>query len=644
MSKNCIRTNTILKMYRIFYSLFLILVFTINLSAQDEEIIVSINSQQISKAEFVHIYNKNNDNLYNDSDKKSPKEYLDLFIDFKLKVVEAETLKMDTSQSFINELAGYRKEIAAPYLTDVKFNDQLVHELYRRMTLEVNASHILLRVDKNATPQQSGKVLEKISSIREEILNGKDFGEAALEYSDDQSAKTNKGTLGYFTAFMMVAPFEDAAFTTPVGEISEPVKSSFGYHLIRVNDVRDNKGEIQVAHIMKKAPKNATPEQKQKAKTEINEIYKLVAGGADFAEMAKTKSDDKKSAVKGGEMPWFAAGRIIPEFSNAAFALENIGDISEPIQTDFGFHIIKKLGVRPVPSFDKSKTNIESRIKKDPERRTSSKKAFVDKLKVEYTFVENAEGKQSLSSTKVEDNETISEVNIFTIDNITYTSTDLGNYAKQEDVKNGTYLSVYDKWIEYEITRLEDSKLEEKYPEFRYLMNEYHDGILLFNISQEKIWNFASEDSVGLQGFYEKNNDLHKWNERFKGCIINCETVEIREKAEDLFGAGLANEEVEAHLNTEKELIKFEPGAWEEGRNAIVDYYVWNGAEPEGFDSAITFIRGNKVEPEPKRLDEARGLYISDYQNYLEKKWLKELRNKYKVKVDKKLLKSISGD
>lgn len=631
-------------MIRIFSSLLLTLACAFNVLAQKDETLLTINNQPISKVEFEYIYNKNNTNLYNDSDKKSPKEYLDLFIDFKLKVIEAEALKMDTSQSFINELAGYRKEVAAPYLTDVKYTNKLVHELYRRMTLEVNASHILLRLDKNATPDKCEKVLDKINTIRQEIQNGKDFGEAAFEYSEDPSAKTNKGQLGYFTAFMMVAPFEDAAFSTAVGEISQPVRSSFGYHLIRVNDLRKNQGEIHVAHIMKNAPKNASPEIKQNAKKEINAIYEQLVNGADFTELAKKESDDKKSAVKGGEMPWFSAGRIVPEFSKAAFALENIGDISKPIQTDFGFHIIKKLGIRDVPSFEDSKENIEMRIKKDPERRTSSKRVFIEKLKTAYHFSENSDGKNTIAKSKIEDAQKLPTVTLFTLSNKNFTTTDLTAYIKQEKISKGTYLSVYDNWVEHEITAFEDSRLEEKYPAFRYLMNEYHDGILLFNISQEKIWNFASEDSVGLQHFYEKNKDLHQWDVRFKGSIIQCDTPETREKAENLLGEALTVDEVATHLNSEKEVIKIETGAWEQGQNPIVDYYVWNKAEPENFDSSLTFVRGNKINPAPKQLDEARGLYVSDYQNYLEAKWLKELHQKYKVKINKKVLKTVSSD
>ena len=631
-------------MNRIIFSLMFFIAITLQAVAQPAEPLLTIDKHKISKDEFEYIYNKNNSNLYADADRKTPKEYLELFINFKLKVVEAENLKMDTSQAFINELAGYREEIAAPYLTDIEFNEQQIEELYRRMKLEVDASHILLGINKDASPEEKQEVLDKIKNIRKQIIAGKPFEDAAVEYSEDPSAQTNKGHLNYFSAFTMVAPFEDAAFNTPVGEISEPVRTDFGYHLIKVHDTRPNKGELQVAHIMKNVGRNATPEEKAEAKAAIDSIYQLLLNGADFAELAKKESQDRRSAVRGGEMPWFSAGSIVKEFSAPAFALKNDGDISEPVKTAYGYHIIKRLKARPVPPFEEARALIESQIRKDATRQASGKKVFIEKLKKEYNFSENEATKAELAKLNIEDNAVLPEETFFTIDNKNFGAKELTAFITQKNIKTGSFLSVYDNWVTDEITNLEDAKLEEKYPEFRYLMNEYHDGILLFNISQEKIWNYAAQDTAGLEAFYQKNKKKHLWNDRFKGHIITCKNVSVREEAENLFGAGLNADEVLAHINTNgEELITIETGAWKEAQNPVVDYYVWHGKEPENFDSATTFIRGDKIKPEPKMLDEARGLFISDYQDYLEEQWIKELRRKYKVKVNKKLLKSIEG-
>ena len=630
-------------MIRFLFSILFFCLATLSVFSQDEQTLITIGDTKVSKAEFERIYKKNNSNLYNESDKKSPEEYLDLFINFKLKVIEAEKLKMDTSAAFIKELAGYREELAAPYLTNIHYNDELVNELYNRTTKEVNASHILLNVSRDATPEQDKEILDKILKIRQEIIDGKDFEEAAKEYSQDPSAKTNSGKLGYFTAFQMVTPFENAAFTTPVGQISEPVKTTFGYHLVKVNDIRDNKGEILVAHIMKMFPKDMTAATKQKLKLQIDSIYTELKNGADFAELARTKSDDKRSSTQGGEMPWFGNGRMIPEFANPAFAIKNIGDYTEPIETPYGYHIIKKIAVKPVPSFEEAKEEIVTRIKNDPQRSFRSKQAFIDNLKVEYNYQKNDEGYSKLKDKKIASDLHDENFELFTIDNKKYEMQDFRNYLTKQNASSGSYLSYYQPWEMDAIIALEDSKLKDKHPDFKYLLQEYHDGILLFNISEEKIWNFAAQDTVGLEEFYKKNNKKYMWEERFKGTIITCKTVEAREEAEKYFAEEMTNEEVSDMMNKNESLISFTEGAWERGANPIVDYYVWNQPEPDNFNSEITFLRGNKIPPEPKKLDEARGLYISDYQKFLEDNWIKELRKKYKITVDKKLLKTIQG-
>ncbi|WP_372947533.1 peptidylprolyl isomerase [Mariniphaga sp.] len=608
--------------------------------AQKNDVLITIDKTEITRQEFERIYRKNNQNLLEQSDVKSPKDYLDMYIDFKLKVVEAMNLKMDTIQAFREELAGYRKELAAPYLTDMQYDEKLIEELYQRMKTEVNASHILLRLPENAAPEQEQEVLAKIKTIREEIMNGRDFNEAATAYSEDPSAKTNGGKLGYFTAFQMVTPFENAAFTTPVGEISEPFRTSFGYHLVKVHDVRENQGEIQVSHIMKMFPQGEPDFDKSQLKSEIDSVYHEIVNGADFGEMAKKYSDDKRSAAQGGEMPWFSAGRMIPEFSEPAFALQNIGDISKPVETSFGFHIIKKTGQKPVPPLEEVRADIEARIKRDPERSNSTRKVFIEKLKNEYSFEEISGNIEKIISLNVNENEQ-ENLHLFSFGEKKYSQNDFNKYLQNKNISNGKYSNHFDDWVSAEIIAYEDAQLEKKYPEFRYLMQEYHDGLLLFNIMEEKIWKFAAEDTLGLQNFYQKNKAKFNWEERFKGLIITCKNSETREEAEKYFEAEMPVQEIEDLLNAEEQAIKTESGAWEKGTNSTVDYYVWDGPKPSGLNPELTFIRGDLIPPEPKTLDEARGLYISEYQNFLESNWLKELRKKYKVKVNKKMLKSI---
>jgi peptidyl-prolyl cis-trans isomerase SurA len=297
-----------------------------------------------------------------------------------------------------------------------------------------------------------------------------------------------------------------------------------------------------------------------------------------------------------------------------------------------------------VPTFEESKANLETRIKQDPERSITSKQIFIDKLKHEYSYSENQEGKEKLNYKNTNDSLEFTNFELFSIDNKSYTINQYNDYLKKNVTDSIPYLSKFDDWVEYEITALEDSKLEEKYPDFRYLFQEYHDGILLFNISEEKIWNFASQDSAGLDEYYTKNPGKYLWEERFKGMVVTCKDLATREEADKFFAAEMSVEEILDQINTpEQNLITIKEGAWEKGADPVVDYYVWNGPAPGNFDSELSFVRGDKIPPEAKTLDEARGLYVSDYQKYLEEKWIQELRSKYKIKVDKKLLKTIQG-
>ncbi|MBN2775440.1 MAG: peptidylprolyl isomerase [Prolixibacteraceae bacterium] len=633
-------------------SFFVLFSIAFSIAAQKNEVILTIEGQQFTKDEFVRIYKKNNSTLLEDSDKKTPEGYMDLFINFRLKVIEAENLKYDTIPSFINELASYRKELAAPYLTDVSYNEQQVEDTYQRMKTEVRASHILVGIPGNQTPDDTLQAFNKIMEIRSEILGGMDFRDAARKYSEDPSAKSNMGDLGYFSAFQMVYPFEEAAFSTNVGEISMPVRSNFGYHILKVVDKRNARGELKVAHIMKSFPPETDNTIMKKLRSEIDSIYKQLKNGVDFAELAKKYSDDKSSAANGGELAWFSSGRMITDFAEPAFALQNDGDISEPIVTQYGYHIIKRLAYRPVKSFEDLKPEIERRIKNDPARSVYSKTAFIAKLKKEYGFQVNENNFNNLKNNTSVLNENNSEEmseELFVADNIKYNLNSFISFVKNQyptlkEIESGNLSMYFNNWVEKELTDYEDSKLEEKYPDFRYLMQEYHDGILLFNISDEKIWSYASKDSAGLEEYYNSHKGKYLWGERFKGTIIRCRDIETRNEVDNYFSDGLTVQEIRDIVNKESDRVVIEEGIWEENSNAIINYYVWDGEKPDGFDDMLEYIRGDMVKPEAKLLNEARGLYLSDYQVFLEEKWVKQLRSKYDIKVNRKLLKSIKSE
>ena len=620
----------------------------------DDVVLMSIGEHHISKGEFVNLYHKNNKNLSSISEKKSVKEYLKLFTNFKLKVLEAEELKMDTSQAFVNELAGYRKELAASYLTNFDISDKLVAETYQRIKTELSASHILLNLDENASPADTLKIYNQLLKIRSEIIAGLDFNNAAVKYSQDPSAKINLGNLNYFSAFQMVTAFEDAAYTTPIGQISMPVRTNYGYHILKINDKRPARGEIKVAHIMKNVPKNATDSDKKRIKEEIEKIYSKLQNGEDFGDLAKLYSDDKRSAENKGLLPWFNAGKMIGEFAEPAFALKNDNDYTQPVLTPYGYHIIKRIEYRPIKSFEELQPEIISRLKRDVNRGDKQKKIFVEKLKKEYNYSLSDDnyskfinyGQNYIDQGKWLPEKEFLDQPLFTLDGKSFGSSLFSEYLKKavfpKETKNKTQVlnQLYTAWESQEIIAYEDALLEKKYPEFRYLMQEYHDGILLFNLSDKKIWSYAANDSIGLASFYTNTKKKILWEERFKGLVIKCKNQEVRDEVEKYFDAGLNATEIKDLVNAEKEMVTIEDGAWEQGTNNVVDYYVWNN-QTVSINEELEFIRGDKIKPEPKTLNEAKGLYISEYQNFLEKEWIKELKKKYKVKIYKKNLKTI---
>ncbi len=646
-------------MKRIAFALLVLTFVSVNLFAQ-KDVILKIDDRAITIDEFERIYNKNNTQLSEESEIKTPKEYMEMFINFKLKVIEAENRGMDTIKSFVDELAGYRKDLAKPYLTDISFTDSMIHEAYYRSIHEVKASHILIRVDENAPEEQEKAAYDKIIEIRNRVVKGgEDFNELALELSEDPSAKSNKGSLGYFSAFQMVTPFENAAFDTPVDSVSMPIRTRFGYHLIFTEDIRKSKGEVKVAHIMKmfKNPRSVTEEEVNQLKVQIDSIAQLIQKGEPFGELAKKFSDDSRTAVNGGEMNWIKSSFNVPEFAQAAFALDSIGQVSEIIRTDYGWHILKLVQKRGPNSFDELRDDLTNRVKRDPERSKYSRQKFVEKIKEEYGFTYNNENKEVLESI-IADTEIDSlarsidaatdELVLFSVKDKNYTIADFVNYVfdkklNAKKLPRHKFKNEYENFEDQAIIDFEDSQLEEKYPDFKYLMKEYHDGILLFSIMEEEVWNKAMQDTLGLEQYYEENKGKYKYGEHFDGLIIKCDSANIRTLVEERLQAGTTDPEIiEAEINVDgQSLVSIEKGKWEAGDNAIVDYYVFDQTKPETLNEELVYVYGDKKDEAVKTLDEARGLYISDYQDYLEKLWVESLRDKYKIKIKKGLLKKV---
>lgn len=694
-------------------------------STAADPVLMTVDGQPVLRSEFESIYKKNNKDA--PVTKQALDEYLDLFINYKLKVRAAEALGMDTAAKFKSELAGYRQQLARPYLIDRSLNDQLMQEAYERMKEEIRASHILVKMPEDPTPEDTLAAWKRINALRAKVLAGEDFATVARSKggSDDPSAATNGGDLGYFSVLQMVYPFETAAYKTPVGQVSQPVRTKFGYHIIKVVDRRPAHGEITVAHIMIRSTPEDSPEKQAAAEKKIQEAYaRIKSGELNFADAALKYSDDGATSGKGGELPPFSTGKMIPEFEAKAFSLQADGDITPPFKTPYGWHIIKRLSYTPPPSFEEAKAELKTKISHDSRAEITRKKFLAD-LRKEYHYkdfpknlaavakaldptvflkgtmvVDTLLRKNALEATVMHNGmkfdrtisgtlkdgklsnryaqkDVVTELSpndsvvvrdmqqgwsndkvknaklnkpVFTIDGKTFTQADLLDYiqAKQRKEPAMPYEQYvqerFGSFVDDQLLAYEDSRLEEKYPDFRMLMKEYRDGILLFELTDEKVWSKAVKDTVGLENYYDQHKYDFMYPVRYDVDIYTCASPEVAKQVRGLLKKGKRGADLLAVVNkADSTALRLESGVYsKEDKPLLKDVTTPGLTKDMAMDGKVIFADLKKVvQPEPKPLKEARGLVTAAYQDQLEKDWIKELRAKYPVKVQQDVLYSI---
>lgn len=641
-------------------------------SKLDKKVLMTIGDKPITVKEFTDVYNKNNlkDEVI---EKKSVDEYIDLFVNYRIKVMEAYEMQLDTSAKFKKELDGYRKQLAKPYFTNDEVSEELVEEAYQRKLKDIRASHILITCDKHALPADTLKAYNKAMEIRKKALK-EDFGEVAATYSQDPTArdrkaegnaparKGNRGDLGYFTVFDMVYPFETGAYNTPEGEISMPIRSDFGYHIIKVNSVTDAVGTVNAAHIFLKLEPEATDEEIQALKDKADNIYKEImdSDGKGWNDAVGKYSDDRGSASRYGALSPFTVSRIVPEFIETVKQLQP-GEIARPIRTNYGFHIIKLLSTSGVGSFEKERQGIAERVEKDM-RSKKTEEVVIQQIKKDYGFKNNDKHVEkfitSVDSTIlrgpfVPAQDIKGDNTLFTIGKAQYTVSDFVDYiqAKQTPQKflsAQTYAyQLFEAFQSEKIMDYADMHLEEKYPEFKMLMQEYNDGILLFDLMEKEVWKKAVSDTVGLREYFERNASNYMWGDRVKACVITVNNPEMLPKVKAYLEQGVPYDSLRSTMARDAITnVIVRNGYFQHGDNAFVDQTEWKvgvrNEIPSTVDKSTVIV--NIIElrgPEQKTLGEARGLATSDYQTELEEKWVENLRKKYPVKVDEKVLNQV---
>lgn len=642
-------------------------------SKLDKKVLMTIGDQKVTVKEFTDVYEKNN--MKGDViEKKTVDEYLDLFVNFRMKVMEAYEMKLDTNAKFKKELEGYRKQLAKPYFTNEEISEELVEEAYQRKQKDIRASHILITCDKHALPSDTLKAYNKAVDIRKKALKGEDFAKLADTYSQDPSARGQKATdktparpgnhgdLGYFTVFDMVYPFETGAYNTKEGEISMPIRSDFGYHIIKVTSVTDALGVINAGHIFLQIPLDASEEDINNTRVKADNIYnELVAeNGKNWNDLVKRYSDDRGSAAHDGTLSPFTVSRIVPEFVEALKQLKP-GEFSKPVRTNYGYHIIKLIGNSKLGSFEKEKQAIAERVEKDM-RSKKTEDVVLKQIMKDYNFKSNDKNVAAFMSTVdstiltgsyVPSKEAdMSEV-LFSIGKTDVTVDDFVKYIKskqtpQRYVSIQTYAyQLYEAFQSKRILDYADEHLEEKYPEFKALVKEYNDGILLFDLMNKEVWNKAVSDTAGLRNYYARNASNYMWNERVKACVITVDKPESLPKVKEYLAEGVSFDSLRSTLYRDNiKYVKVHNGFYQRGDNQFVDETPWKPGVmkeiPSTVDQSTVIVIIIEVRsPEPKTLREAKGLVTSDYQLEIEGKWMDALHKKYPVVIDEKVLEKV---
>lgn len=615
-----------------------------------DQVLLTIDKKPVTLGEFEYLYHKNNSQQLAP---QSIEEYLDMFINYKLKVAEAEAAGIDTTATFINEYNGYARDLAQPYLTDQTVEQELIDKVYDRLKEEVNVSHIMMFTGETSAEREANH--HTLDSIRTVIVNGGDFEALAKEYSIDRASRDRGGNMGYITANRFPYTFEDAAYETPVGQLSQVIETPYGFHLVKPIDRRQARGQVLVQHILK-LTQGLPADQAAAKRNEIDSIHVLLSAGADFDDLAARESEDPGSARQGGRLPWFSTGRMVKPFEDAAFTLKD-GELSGIIESSFGYHIIKRLDSKGLGSKDEVTPMIKEILAQD-ERGLLPRRAKLDQYRQKYNLamnrpaiamvesvIRNNGGYDSTVIAKLIDMP--APLATFDGDNKIRLNEVVASLAPMNGLAPARAFDVFSKrldaMIDDAITDRAVADMANDNADYRNLLNEYRDGILLFEISDRNVWSRAKEDTEGLDKWFETHRDRYKWDApKFKSYIIFATSDSV---------LNVAHKYLEENLVAGKELaacmrqlcgreVRVERVIAAKGENAIVDYLGFNGEKPAPSGKWIAYEAYRPaIIDSPVEVADERGAITADYQSHLEENWVKNLRSRHKVKVNKKVLK-----
>lgn len=659
------KINTMMRNNNIIKTTFCILlvVLTLGLTAQDDKTLFTIEGEPVTLSEFKYIYEKNNRENASYT-KESLEEYLDLYINFKLKVQRAKELGLHEKESYKKELQGYRRQLADSYVIDKEVIDQIVDDLYERKKHDLKVSHILVSLKRKSTTQAEKEAQEKVALIQKSIENGMSFEEAVKLYSEDKGSANNQGNIGYLTATLPdgYVELENAIYNTPIGKISAPIRTDLGYHLVTVTDKRPARGKIEAQHILirdKKVGRNIPD-----AKTRIDTAYSILSQDpSKWDGMARTLSEDKQTAKNAGNLGVFGISQYEESFESAAFSLKTNGDISKPVKSSIGWHIIRLKSKKAPETKEQLKIMVKGQMNTG-ERFDLQKQKVVADIQKEANYYANLQALKlftdSLDQSFYEYNwtpVTMPDITLISYGNTKYTLNDFSSYGRIssktrmkmkgqpiEDIVN----ALFENFVEDKAIAYAEDRLEYRYDDFKNLLREYEEGILLFEVAKNEVWDKASQDSVGLKNYYNQHKDQYVWEPR---AVVTSYTIRttIEKLVDDIVSTAKNStpEEVTAKYNLSgKELVLYESATLERSSEVVRGLAFSVGAiSTPKINNGLKVTTFNKIEDtipaSKKSLKESKGYVISDYQDQLEKTWINSLKSKFKVDINKKVFKSL---
>ncbi len=622
--------------------------FLMHSQNDQNQVLMTVDGSPVYTNEFKQVYLKNIELV--DKNQRDIASYLDLFKKYKLKLQEAYALGFDKRPQLKQELEGYKEQLAQNYMTDAPATEALIKEAYEHMVEEVKVSHIMISLQNATTPQDTLKAWNAINDIRKQLLQGADFKALAIKKSEDPSVRNNYGDLGWFDAFKMVYPFEEAAYNTPVGEISPIIKTRFGYHILKTTDKRKSKGEVQVAHILISYDQN---DETVDIQQRINDIYQKLKQGESFESLAERYSDDRITARMGGKLNRFGAGGLNSDkFVQVAFSLKEPEEITEPFESELGWHIIKLIQKYPVGSFDELHAFLENKVRNDA-RGQLAEMALIEKLKKLYEVKEFPEVvtyfSQHLDSSLDEKSGSNSAL---IIEDQINNYQDFGLFLKQKNQADSKPVSenvqsVYEDYINQSLKKYYKEHLAETNSDYAQIIKEYEEGILLFALMEEKIWNRAKEDTVGLRKYFESKRSNYQWPERYDVLVATAPNLQSAERAQKMLEKGKTIEEIKTELNTDGLVNIFftKRTATADDEVLPLDYDPKTGVSPVYKGDEYTVVVLNDVLPsQQKQFNEIKGKVINDYQQELEAQWLEQLESEHEIEVNESIFEEIKKE